>query len=199
MQSRQNFCNLQSFSKKDIKDKKIGILGGSFNPPHIGHLNISSKAIEMEMDMILWLPALQNPYKEPYKHSVDERIDLCSELTTNTDRILVSDLEVEIGSKNTYETLSFLTSKYPSTNFTWIMGVDCLKHFHLWENYDRMGELVSFMIFNRKNYEDQLKTSVAGQMILNNYQNKLTFIPDILSTESSTEIRERLNDTYSAK
>lgn len=199
MQFRQNFCNLQSFSQKDINDKKIGILGGSFNPPHRGHLAVSRQALEMGMDMVLWLPALQNPLKEAYKYSVEERIALCLNILENQENILISDLEIEIKSRNTYETLSFMTSKYPSTNFTWIMGVDCLKYFHLWENYDKIGELVSFMIFNREGFESQLETSIAGQMITSNFQNKLTFISDILSTESSTEIRERLNDTHSAK
>lgn len=199
MQFSQNFVNLQSLSQIDLKDKKIGILGGSFNPPHNGHLTISKKALEIGIDIVLWLPTSQNPLKKTYKHSVEERIELCLEISKGQKNILISDLEIEIGSKNTYETLSFMTSKYPSANFTWIMGIDCLKDFHLWENYDRIGKLVEFMIFNREGSENQLANSIAGKMIQTNYHDRLTFIPDILSTQSSTEIRESLKNVYSTK
>lgn len=186
MQFRQNFCNLQSFSKKDLDNKKIGIFGGSFNPPHIGHLAIAKKALNLGLEKILFLPAKQNPYKEKYIYSLDKRIDLCSDLTKDEENIWISDLEVEINSANTYETLEYLTKNFKNTHFTWLMGIDCLKQFHLWENYDKFTEIVDIMIFNRAGSEDLLNNSIAGKLL----KDKVIFVPELLSELSSTEIRK---------
>lgn len=188
MQFRQNFCNLQSFSNMKLDEMHIGILGGSFNPPHNGHVAISRKALEMGLDKILWLPAKQNPLKKEYIYSIDERIDLCKEIIKDEPNILVSSLEIEIESQNSYETLEYLTSHFPKTHFTWLMGIDCLKQFHLWENYDRFPELVEMIIFNRKDSEDLLHNSVGGKAI----ESKAKLVEEILSDLSSTEIRQNL-------
>lgn len=188
MQSTQNFYNLQSFSKKKLDNKKIGILGGSFNPPHEGHLAISKFALELGLDNILWLVAEQNPLKEKYAYSMDERLNLCCKLTQNEPRIWISNLEIEINSKYTYQTLQYLTSHFKNTKFTWLMGIDCLKQFHLWENYDKFPELVDMIIFNRKGSENILETSIAAQKL----KGKFRFIEEILSDLSSTEIRQKI-------
>lgn len=188
MQSKQNFCNLQSFSMKDLDNQKIAIFGGSFNPPHKGHLLLSKKALELGMDKILWLPAKQNPLKDKYIYSSEERIDLCCTLTKDDPDIWVSDLEIEINSQNSYETLEYLTSHFKNTHFIWIMGIDCLKQFHLWENYDKFPEIVDMVIFNRKDAEDLFETSKAGKIL----KGKVRFIPEILSELSSTKIRQKL-------
>jgi nicotinic acid mononucleotide adenylyltransferase len=69
------------------------------------------------------------------------------------------------------------------------MGVDCLNEFHLWENYDILPKLVDMMIFNRESYTHLLDTTIAGQMLQSKYQEKVTFVPEMLSGLSSTEIR----------
>ena len=187
MQFSQNFHNLQSLSKLDLSHKKIGILGGSFNPPHEGHLAISKKALEMGLDYVLWLVVPQNNLKPAYTLSLDERIEYCCKLTKNVDKILVSNLEKDINSFDSYTTLKYLTTHFPKTKFIWLMGVDCLKEFHLWENYDRLPELVEMIIFNRESYTELLENSIAGKML----KNKVSFVPDILSKLSSTDIRKK--------
>lgn len=191
MQFSQNFHNLQSLSKLDLSHKKIGILGGSFNPPHKGHLAISQKALEMGLDYVLCLIVPQNNLKPKYELSLDKRINLCCELTKDAPRILISSLELDIGSSNSFSTLKYLTENFPNTKFIWLMGVDCLKEFHLWENYDRLPELVDMIIFNRESYTDLLENSIAGKMLKEKYGNKLVFVPEILSGLSSTEIRTK--------
>ncbi len=200
MQFSQNFHNLQSFSNLDLTNKKIGILGGSFNPPHEGHLAISEKALEIGLDHILWLVVPQNNLKPAYELSLDERIKLCCKLTKNEPRIFISNLELEIQSSNSFDTLKYLTEHFPKTKFIWLMGVDCLKEFHLWENYDRLPELVDMIIFNRRSYTDLLENSIAGKMLKEKYNgvipaqagiHSLVFVPEILSELSSTEIRKK--------
>ena len=188
MQFRQNFCNLQSFSSKKLDEMRIGILGGSFNPPHEGHVLLSKKALDMGLDKILWLPAKQNPLKEAYIYSIDERIDLCCKITKDEPNIWISDLELEIDSRNSYETLEYLTSNFLKTHFTWLMGIDCLKQFHLWENYDKFLEIVDMIIFNRKGSEDLLHNTIGGKAV----QSRVKFVEETLSNLSSTEIRQNL-------
>jgi nicotinate-nucleotide adenylyltransferase len=159
---------LQSFSRLDLSYKKIGILGGSFNPPHEGHLAISRKALEMKLDHILWLIVPQNNLKPAYELSLEKRIKLCCELTKDDSRILVSNLELDIGSSNSFDTLKYLTSHFPNIKFIWLMGVDCLKEFHLWENYDRLPGLVDMIIFNRQPYADLLLSELSSTKIRKN-------------------------------
>jgi nicotinate-nucleotide adenylyltransferase len=102
---------------------------------------------------------------------------------------LVSNLEESIGYGNSYDTLKYLISHLPKTHFTWIMGIDCLKDFHLWENYDTLPKLVDMMIFNRQGSEDLLNSTIAGKLLMEKYMDKVTFIQEKLSNLSSTEIR----------
>jgi len=192
MQSRQNFYNLQSFSKLDLNNKKIGILGGSFNPPHEGHLKISKEALKIGMDCVLWLVAKQNPLKAKYLFSMEERVSQACSITYKIPHILVSNLELEIDSHNSYETICYLTEKFKNTSFYWLMGIDCLKEFHLWENYDIFCEKVNMIIFNRDSEEELFNTTKAGLLLKNKYENNILFIKENLSNLSSTELRKKL-------
>ena len=197
MQNTSKIYNLQSFAtlllSSKMYGKKVGILGGSFNPPHAGHLAISNKALELGLDYILWLVAPRNPLKPPYESTIEQRLELASQLVSNNPQIMVSSLEEEIKTTNTYDTLIYLTSHFPKADFIWIMGVDCLKEFHLWENYDKFSKIVDIMIFNRKGYEDLLIDSIAGKVLqakpCKKYESGVIFIGEKLSDLSSTEIR----------
>ncbi len=191
MQISQNFYNLQSFSKLDLASKRVGIVGGSFNPPHKGHIAISLKALELGLDYVLWLVVPQNPLKPPYELSLDERTRLCCEITRDEPRIFISNLELDIESTNSFTTLEYLTAHFPKTKFTCLMGVDCLKEFHLWENYDKIPELADLIIFNRHGYTELLKESISGKKLYTLHSDKIKFIQEELSSLSSTEIREK--------
>lgn len=195
MQNTIKIYDLQAFASLNLEGKKVGILGGSFNPPHEGHFAISSKALELGLDYVLWLVVPQNPLKPPYELSLEKRVELASILASKEPRIIVSCLEEEIKTTNTYDTLSYLTSHFPKANFIWIMGVDCLKEFHLWENYDKFPELVDIMIFNRAGYEALRTNSIAGKLLqaktCKKYQSGVMFIEEKLSNLSSTDIRKK--------
>ena len=195
MQSTLNTYNLQALTQMQLDGKKIGILGGSFNPPHAGHLTISQKALELGLDYVFWLVVPQNPLKPPYASSLEKRVELASILASKEPRIIISSLESEIKTPNSYDTLKYLTAHFPNTNFVWIMGVDCLKEFHLWENYDKFPELVDIMIFNRKGYEDLLNNSIAGRLLkaktCKKNESGVIFVEEKLSDLSSTEIRKK--------
>ena len=195
MQNTPKIYNLQAFSTLPLAEKKVGILGGSFNPPHEGHLAICHKALELGLDYILLLVVPQNSLKPAYALTLEQRAELASELVASEPRIIVSCLEEEIATTNTYDSLQYLTSHFPDTNFIWIMGVDCLKEFHLWDNYDKFPNLVDIMIFNREGYEALLQDSVAGKILAakpcKKYESGVIFIEEKLSDLSSTEIRAK--------
>ena len=195
MQNTSKIYNLQAFATLPLAGKKIGVLGGSFNPPHAGHLAICKKALGLGLDYVLWLVVPQNPLKPPYELPLQKRVELAANLASIEPHIIVSSLEEETKTTNTYDTLRYLTSHFPKTDFVWIMGVDCLKEFHLWENYDKFSGLVDIMIFNRKGYEDLLTNSIAGKVLsakpCKKYESGIVFVEEKLSDLSSTEIRIR--------
>ncbi|MES2214441.1 MAG: hypothetical protein V4485_00265 [Pseudomonadota bacterium] len=168
--------------------KKIGLFGGSFNPAHIGHLEISKYAIdELGMDYAIWLVAEQNPLKPPYEHDLQSRAAFASKLAEHN-RILVSIMESEIKSKCTYDTLLFFIQNFPKLDFTWLMGADCLFNFHLWENFDKFTDIVDIAIFNRSNSEDPKKT-IAGKELLKKRKHHVVFCNNEQIDISSTSIR----------
>lgn len=115
---------------------RIGLLGGSFNPPHRGHVHISQIAMKMmQLDAIWWLVTPQNPHKAasmimPY----EKRLSLSLSLVTHP-RILVTDLENQLGSSYTYETVQSLRAHFPRTDFVFITGMDNALSFHKWNNW----------------------------------------------------------------
>jgi len=195
MKDSHKIYNLQEFANLPLIGKKVGILGGSFNPAHAGHLAISKKALELGLDYILWLVVPQNSLKPAYELSLQKRTQLASEVVRGENNIIVSHLEEEIKTTNTYDTLAYLVSYFPNTKFVWIMGVDCLAEFHLWENYDKFQNIVDIMIFNRPGYEALLTNSIAGRSLqakpCEKYQSGVVFIEEKLSDLSSTAIRKQ--------
>lgn len=136
------------FSPPNLQDSarwagmRIGILGGSFNPPHEGHVHISLAAMNgLKLDAIWWLVTPQNPLKDEAPLSMDERINLSRDLIHHP-RIIVSDLERRLGTNITYYTIKALKTHYPHTDFVWISGMDNAHSLHKWQHWkDLLGEI----------------------------------------------------------
>lgn len=147
---------------------------------------------KLGLDLVIWLVVPQNPLKSSYKTSLQERARYAAEVAKD-ERILVSTLEEDIKSQNTYNTLVYLRKTFPSTEFTWLMGADCLARFHEWENFDKFTNLVNIAIFNRKGSEDYQTSTIAGRVLqkesLKNNQFHVLFCDNKLVDISSTEIR----------
>lgn len=116
------------------RNMRVGLLGGSFNPPHPGHLHISEIALKrLRLDCIWWLVTPQNPLKKQYQTSrFDLRFYQCQTLTARNPRIIVSDLEQRFGSVRTIETIINLKAMFPATQFVLLAGADILPQFHRW-------------------------------------------------------------------
>jgi nicotinate-nucleotide adenylyltransferase len=165
---------------------KVGILGGSFNPPHQGHVFISKLAIKkLGLKEIWWIPALQNPLKENQKNSYQQRIKLCEEILEKEKKFRIYE-DKEIYS---YKLIEKLQKKYPKIQFIWIMGADNLKNLHKWKNYKIFVKKVKIAIFSRETYLLKIKQSKIWHF-LKKYEPEI-FLSSKLDI-SSSKIRENL-------
>ena len=118
-----------------LDGKKIGLFGGSFDPPHLGHVHFSLQAIKLfNLDKVIWLISPGNPLKSIAPAPIHIRIEQAQKITHNP-KVIISRVETEIGAKYSWETLDYLSVKYPRTKFVWLMGSDNLVQFHLWKNW----------------------------------------------------------------
>lgn len=139
--------------KTECANKRIGLLGGSFNPAHKGHLAISEEALKcFKLDSVWWLVSPSNPLKDPSELApLDVRMKQAQKLATNP-RILVTDLEQKHDLNYTFKTLEYLKRTFPDSKFIWLMGTDCLLEFSKWKHWEKIIEMVPFAIFARPGY-----------------------------------------------
>ena len=114
---------------------KIGLFGGSFDPPHLGHVHFSLQAIKhFNLDKVIWLISPGNPLKSMSPAPIQTRLRQAQKIV-HSPKIIISKVETEIGTQYSWETLDYLSLKYPRTKFVWLMGSDNLAQFHLWKNW----------------------------------------------------------------
>ena len=121
---------------------RVGLLGGSFDPPHKGHMHIAATVMQgLELDAVWWLVTPQNPIKERKPLSLEKRIAMCEDLIDDP-RMVVSGIEAELGTTRTYDTVCALKQAYPETEFVWMSGVDQALELHHWYRWqDLLGEI----------------------------------------------------------
>ncbi len=128
---------------------RVGLLGGSFDPPHAGHLHISKWALrKFHLDRVWWLVSPGNPLKSRGPASIERRMAACRELVQHP-RIIVTDLERNLNTRYTAKTLQRLFELYGGVNFVWLMGADNLADFHRWDRWDWIMENVPIGVMAR--------------------------------------------------
>ncbi len=116
----------------------VGLLGGSFDPPHGGHVQVSLEAMQrLGLDWVWWLVSPGNPLKREGPAPVARRIEAARALIRHP-RIKVTDLEARLGTRFTAETLERLVPRHPELRFVWLMGSDNLLQFHRWRDWRRI-------------------------------------------------------------
>jgi len=137
---------------KETNQIKIGILGGTFDPPHKGHLYISKIALKkLNLKKILWIITKKNPLKnEPYL-KIQERIKLSKKITKKNKNISIKFFDKKIRSSNTYDLLRYL-KKNMKVNLFFLMGSDNLKNFNKWKKWRQIPKLAKIIVFPRKNF-----------------------------------------------
>ena len=147
--------------------KNVGLLGGSFDPPHKGHLYISLEAKKiLNLDDIWWLVTPQNPLKVNQPASYSERIKNCKLIIKNQP-IKIKEIEKKINSKFSYQTIKYLNKHYKNINFFWLMGADNLINFHEWQNADKIFNEIPIVVFRRYGYNNKALKSYTSNLYKN--------------------------------
>ena len=130
---------------------RIGLLGGSFNPAHAGHLHVSDVALKrLHLDYVWWLVAPQNPLKQASGMApLRERLAYAAEKFEHHPRILVVDVETALGTRFTIDTLNALKRRFPELPFVWLMGTDNLDQFDHWRRWPEIVRNVPIAVVMR--------------------------------------------------
>ncbi|MGJ8610785.1 MAG: nicotinate-nucleotide adenylyltransferase [Yoonia sp.] len=113
----------------------VGLLGGSFDPAHEGHVHITKAALErFGLDCVWWLVSPRNPLKESGPAPIGRRVDAARAVMDHP-RVTVTDIETQLGTRYTAQTIAALQAAYPGVRFVWLMGADNLAQFHLWQDW----------------------------------------------------------------
>ncbi len=166
----------------------IGILGGSFDPVHIGHLKLAKAAVDTKVvDKIFFIPAAQAPLRDSTNRaSTEDRLNMLKiALEKFPAPYLIETCEIERGQISyAIDTARELQKKYPDCNFKWIIGTDHIAKLSKWKNIDELSKIVSFACAKREGFDDD-----KSQLPENVHLEFFDFTP---VPHSSTQIREEL-------
>ena len=145
---------------------RIGLLGGSFNPPHLAHRAISLFAIKrLQLDRVWWLVTPGNPLKsDSTLRDLVERMDAAQHVARDP-RIEVSCLESVIGTRYTIDTVRYLRRRASGLRFVWIMGADNLAQFHRWQDWRHIASEVPIAVIDRPPQSFRALASPAAQAL----------------------------------
>ena len=174
-------------NKLKLKKIKIGILGGTFDPAHKGHLEISKKAKKIfDLKNIIWAITKKNPFKDESKSNLRSRIQFAKKLISKNNYIKVKFYEEKIDSIRTVDLIEYL-SKNKNYEIYFIMGADNLINFHKWYKWKSIIKKCKILVFDRQGYKAKSLKSVTF-----NGPNKknLTFINFKKVNISSSQLRK---------
>ncbi len=150
-----------ALDKQEIK-KKIGILGGSFDPAHIGHIKISKEAKKkFGIDKIIWAVTKKNPFKGKSNLSLNKRIKYAKKINQKNLFIKVKYFEDKIKSSRTVDLLKYIKKRNKNTDIFFIMGADSLINFHKWKNSDLIPSICKILVFDRDRYKRKSLRSIS--------------------------------------
>lgn len=168
---------------------RVGLFGGSFNPPHQGHIYISKQAIKkLRLNQIWWIPTAHNPFKDKSIYdSYENRLTKCENIIAKNRKIRLKKID-EI---YTYFLLQKLKARHKNIDFFWIMGADNLAKFHQWENFKKIVHGCSLAIFSRENFLKNIqKTKAWKEISISKYKIFHTKNINISSTQLRAKIHE---------
>jgi nicotinate-nucleotide adenylyltransferase len=142
----------------------IGVLGGSFNPAHDGHLHISDAALHhLRLDELWWLVSPQNPLKPSQGMASQSDRIAGARLLAKHPKIRVTGMESDWGTRFTADSLRVLKKRFPRAHFIWIMGADNLQQISQWARWTRIFDSVTVAVFDRSPYSQQAIASKAAR------------------------------------
>ena len=170
-----------------FKKNKIGILGGSFDPAHKGHLSISKEAVKIfKLKKIIWAITKKNPFKKKSNLNLSTRIENCKKIIKKVNFIEVKFLENKIKSNKTINLINYFT-KNKNNEIYFIMGADNLINFHKWHKWKTISEKCNIVVFDRHGYK---KKSINSKTYKSLNREKLKFINFNKVNISSSQLRK---------
>ena len=171
----------------NIKKIKIGVLGGSFDPAHIGHLAISKEAKKLfKLKYVIWAVTEKNPFKINNPKNLIERIKNCKKIIKQNNFIKVKFYENDIKSNKTIDLVNHL-KKNPKYEVYFLMGADNLINFHKWHKWKLISQKCNIVVFDRQGYKKKSLKSKAFKTLDNNV---LTFVKFNKVNISSSQLRK---------
>lgn len=175
--------------------EKIGIIGGSFDPIHLGHLIIAGDALEQfHLERVLFVPAYQAPLKSKSPiASPEHRMEMVKLAIAGEAKFGVSDLDYrEQAISYSVKTAARLKDALPDSKLCWILGADQIAQLHHWRDIESLGNLVEFLAFERPRASNTPHPDLPRSVSITKAEGRQLDI-------SSTEIRERLKSGRGAK
>ena len=177
---------VKSENKLKPKKVKIGILGGTFDPAHKGHLEISKQARKrFELKSIIWAITKKNPFKNESKSSLRSRTQFAKKLIGRNNYIKIKFYEKKIASNRTIDLIKHI-NRDKNFDIYFIIGADNLINFHKWYKWKSIIKICNILVFDRMGYKAKSLKSVT----FNDSNNKLTFINFKKVNISSSQLRK---------
>lgn len=146
------------------RGQRIGLLGGSFDPPHAGHVHITLEAMKrFGLDQVWWLVSPGNPLKSHGPAKLNRRLEAARNLMQHP-RVFVSDFEAQANTRFTAQTVARLQDTVPQAQFVWLMGADNLAQFHRWKDWHTIMQQIPIGVLARPGEHMVARTARAAQM-----------------------------------
>ena len=172
---------------KKLNISAIGIFGGSFDPPHKGHLKISQVSLKkIKLKKLYWIVTNKNPFKKKPLFNLHSRIAACKKITNKNKKIKVIFLENKVKSRRTIDIVKFLFKKNKKVVFYLIIGSDVFCSLHKWKSWKKILKLCKLVVFSRKGFDKKMKKSVINKHL---NQKEIIYIKNHKVNISSSQLR----------
>ena len=172
------------------KNKPIGILGGSFDPPHKGHVKISKIALKkLSINRLYWVITKKNPHKSQPFFQLGDRISKSKKLIKKNKKIKVLYLDGKVKSSRTIGFINYFIKSKKQKNLYFIIGSDNLLDFHKWTSWKKIAKIVKLVVFSRKGYDKKSNSSVVVKYLK---MKNIIYIKNKHINISSTILRKSL-------
>ena len=161
-----NFGQVRVGAPLAVDGQSIGLLGGSFNPPHTGHVQITEIALRrLRLDQVWWIVTPGNPLKQNSNlPPLQDRLEACERLLDHP-RVRFTGFEQNLGTSFTAATVGYLKQRLPGVNFVWIMGADNLVSFHRWQRWQEIAAQVPIAVIDRPGWRLRALASPAARRL----------------------------------